>query len=249
MAAGEGGQISILNGRPLLLQPFSRWQLATRNPDPKRGFENRPGWGNLRRVFRLSKRSLVVPRVCLGLLLVLLGASADIGWTQTGLTLRGDVAEGENGEDVRIVFRTEGFWEITQGMGTIQWDPQVMDYVSAGDFGIPELDNAAFSRIPEGMLIFDWSANSSLGNTLPDGTILFSLTFDIRGAPGDTTTVAFTNGWTPLHFESAESDDLPFTSVSGTVSVVPEPSTALLAIGGIISVAAFRRPRSRTAPK
>ncbi len=182
-----------------------------------------------------------VPRVWHNVLFALfLVASVGNGWGQTGLTLRGDIVEGEVGEDIKVVFRGEGFWQITEGMGTIQWDPQVMDYVNAGDFGIPELDNGSFSRIPEGMLTFDWSSDSLLGNTLPDGTILFSLTFDIRGLPGDTTTVAFTDGWTPLHFESAESINLPFSSVPGTVSVVPEPSAALLAIAGVILLAILR---------
>lgn len=165
--------------------------------------------------------------------------SVDFGWGQTGLTLRGDVVEGENGQDVKVIFRTEGFWQITEGMGTIQWDPHVIDYVNAGDFGIPELDEGAFTRVPEGMLIFDWSASGLLGNTLADGTILFSLTFDIRGEPGESTTVAFTDGWTELHFESAENINLPFSSTPGTVSIVPEPSTA-----GLVTVAllaAFRR--------
>jgi hypothetical protein len=140
-----------------------------------------------------------------------------------------------------VVFRADGFFEITEGMGTIQWDPQVMDYVSAGDFGIPVLTEGSFTRIPEGLLTFDWSADNLLGNTLANGSILFSLTFDIRGAPGDSTSVAFTNGFTPLHFESAESINLPFSSEPGTVSVVPEPSTALLTLAGVVLTTMLRR--------
>jgi hypothetical protein len=157
--------------------------------------------------------------VCALLLLV-----APQGWAQT-LTLKGEVVSGLSDGDVTIRFRTEGFWEITQGMGTIQWDPHVADYVSAGDFGIPELNEGTFSRIPEGMLTFDWDSNNSVGNTLADGTVLFSLTFGVRGSPGDTTSVEFTNGWTALHFESAVNINLPFSSVPGGITVVPEPST------------------------
>lgn len=167
-----------------------------------------------------------------------LTVSTSLGWPQTGLTLRGEVAEGAQGADVTLVFRTEGFWEITDGMGTIQWDPLVMDYVTAGDFGIPDLDSGAFTRIPEGMLSFEWSSDDLLGNTVPDGTVLFSLTFGLRGSPGASTTVAFTNGFTPLHFESVENLNLPFTSVPGKVSVVPEPAAALMVlVSGILMVA------------
>ncbi len=129
---------------------------------------------------------------------------------QTGLTLRGDSVSGETGHEITLTFRTEGFWQITQGMGTIQWDPHVIDYVHAGDFGIGALSSGSFSLIPdEGMLTFQWTSSATLGNTLPDGSILFSLTFGIHGTSGDTTSMAFTNGWTPLHFESAESINLP----------------------------------------
>jgi hypothetical protein len=163
---------------------------------------------------------------------------------QTGLTLRGDSLVGETGEDVTITFRTEGFWQITQGMGTIQWDPHVIDYAHAGDFGIGALSSGSFTLIPdEGMLTFQWTSSATLGNTLPDGSILFSLTFGIHGTSGETTSVAFTNGWTPLHFESAESINLPFSSVSGNVTVVPEPATVVLVGFGLLA-AGFMRFRS-----
>jgi hypothetical protein len=164
-----------------------------------------------------------------GLLLL----AAPQGQAQT-LTLKGEVVSGLPNDNVTIRFRTEGFWEITQGMGTIQWDSHVADYVSAGDFGIPELNEGTFSRIPEGMLTFDWSANSSLGNTLADGTVLFSITFGVRGAPEDTTSVDFTNGWTSLHFESAVNINVPFSSVPGEITVVPEPGAVAWAIGGLL---------------
>gem|GEM_PF-4086102 len=170
------------------------------------------------------------------LVLVFCGLSllaAPLGRAQT-LTLKGEVVSGQSNGDVTIRFRTEGFWEITQGMGTIQWDSHVADYVSAGDFGIPELNEGTFSRIPEGMLTFDWSSNSSLGNTLADGTVLFSLTFGVRGAPGDTTSVDFTNGWTSLHFESAENINVPFSSVPGEITVVPEPDITTWLVGALL---------------
>ncbi len=151
---------------------------------------------------------------------------------QTGLTLRGDTVMGAAGDEVTVVFRTEGFWQITQGMGTIQWTPQVMDYVHAGDFGIPEITNGTFSLIPTGRLIFQWTGNP-LGNTLPDGSILFSLTFGLHGSPGDSTTVAFTDSWTELHFESMENDNLPFSSDPANVSIVPEPTSGLLVLAGL----------------
>jgi len=179
--------------------------------------------------------------VCALLLLV-----APLGRAQT-LTLKGEVVSGLPDGDVTIRFRTEGFWEITQGMGTIQWDSHVADYVSAGDFGIPELNEGTFSRIPEGMLTFDWSSNSSLGNTLSDGTVLFSLTFGVRGAPGDATSVDFTNGWTPLHFESAENINLPFSSVPGGITVVPEPAAvAWLTAALLLGLCGWRRLFRRT---
>ena len=176
------------------------------------------------------------------LLVFLLGLAADRVWSQTGLTLRGEAVAGESGHDVTMIFRTDGFWQITQGMGTVQWDPSVIDFVSAGDFGIPAIDSETFTRIPEGMLSFDWTSSSLLGNTLSDGAILFSLTFNLRGAPGASTTVAFTDGWTPLHFESAESINLPFSSVSGTASIVPEPSAlALVILAGAAGLWRWRR--------
>lgn len=193
--------------------------------------------GERGKFFGMSGTSIFGRRIAAGWrviwLVLALAFAVGKGWGQTGLTLRGDAVDGENGHDVTMLFRTQGFWQITEGMGTIQWDSSVIDFVSAGDFGIPEIDGGTFTRIPEGKLTFDWTADGLLGNTLPDGSVLFSLTFNVRGGPGDSTAVAFTDGWTPVHFESVESDNLPFTSVSGTASVVPEPAVwALLLLGG-----------------
>ncbi len=175
----------------------------------------------------------------LAALACLLG-SLSLGRAQTGLTLRGDTVMGSTGDEVTVVFRTQGFWQITEGMGTIQWTPEVMDYVHAGDFGIPEISNGTFSLIPTGRLIFQWTGNP-LGNTLPDGAILFSLTFGLHGSPGDSTTVAFTDSWTELHFESAESVNLPFSSDPANVSIVPEPASSLLVFAGLAGCLLWRR--------
>lgn len=177
----------------------------------------------------------------LAALACLLG-SLSLARAQTGLTLRGDTVMGDTGDEVTVVFRTEGFWQITQGMGTIQWTPEVMDYVHAGDFGIPEITNGTFSLIPTGRLIFQWIGNA-LGNTLPDGTILFSLTFGLHGNPGDSTTVAFTDSWTELHFESVENINLPFSSDSANVSIVPEPASSLLVFAGLAGSLLWYRRR------
>jgi hypothetical protein len=199
---------------------FSRWDFGL-------GFAK--AWAVKMR-FRAHSGACWLGLAVCGLLLLV----APQGRAQTGLTLKGESVSGLPDGDVTIRFRTEGFWEITQGMGTIQWDSHVADYVSAGDFGIPELNEGTFSRIPEGMLTFDWSSDSSLGNTLADGTVLFSLTFGVRGAPGDTTSVDFTNAWTALHFESAENIDLPFSSVPGGITIVPEPPTIAFLAGALL---------------
>lgn len=180
------------------------------------------------------------PSLLLAALACLLG-SLGFARAQTGLTLRGDAVTGAAGDEVTVVFRTEGFWQITEGMGTIQWTPEVMDYVHAGDFGIPEITNGTFSLIPTGKLVFQWSSDNITGNTLADGTVLFSLTFGLRGSAGESTSVAFTDGWTPLHFESAENINLPFSSDPATVSVVPEPASGLLVFAGLAGCLLWRR--------
>lgn len=184
--------------------------------------------------------------------IVLLQGAALTAQAQTGLTFHGDSVVGEAGNEVTITIRTDGFWQITQGMGTIQWDPHVIDYAHAGNFGIPAISSGTFSLIPdEGMLTFQWASSATLGNTLPDGSVLFTLTFGIHGTAGETTSVAFTNGWTSLHFESAESINLPFSSVSGNVTVVPEPGTVALVGFGIVAAGfarCLRLPGMRRAP-
>ncbi|GAT34070.1 PEP-CTERM protein-sorting domain-containing protein [Terrimicrobium sacchariphilum] len=180
--------------------------------------------------------------------LVCLLGSLGVAQAQTGLTLRGDAVTGAAGDEVTVVFRTVGFWQITEGMGTIQWTPTVMDYVHAGDFGIPEITNGTFSLIPTGRLIFQWSSDNVTGNTLDDGTVLFSLTFGLHGSPGASTTVAFTDGWTELHFQSAENINLPFSSDPANVSIVPEPASGFLVLAGLAGCLLWYRRRRLRGP-
>lgn len=163
----------------------------------------------------------------------------------TDLQFHGSSATATTGENVTLLFRTDNFFSITSGMGTIQWDPQVVDYVRAGDFGIPELSESSFSKTEDGMLIFNWQANNLLGTTIPNGAVVFSLTFGVRGDAGTSTTVAFTNGFYPLRFESPESFDLPVSTTPGNISVVPEPAPFGLATIGLLGlVPLIRRHRS-----
>jgi hypothetical protein len=46
--------------------------------------------------------------------------------------------------------------------------------------------------------------------------------------------VEFTSGWMALHFESAENINLPFSSVPGGITVVPEPPAAAWLAGALL---------------
>lgn len=95
--------------------------------------------------------------------------------------------------------KVSSFTDIAGVQFTLQWDPAVLEFQGVENFGI-ELNDINFNAddaVSEGTLRFLWF--DPLGVTLEDGSIFYSIVFDAIGAPGDTTSIAFTSE--PLQIE------------------------------------------------
>ncbi len=87
----------------------------------------------------------------------------------------------------QIDFTVEDFVDIAGLQFTIKWDSSLVAYDSVSNFaalpGAGTPFNFGTTFLSDGKLLFLWTSNNGLGETLPDGTALFSLHLHLNG-PG-----------------------------------------------------------------
>ena len=57
------------------------------------------------------------------------------------------------------------------------WDPNVLQFDSVENFNLPNLPQVNFNGANPGLLLFVWADPNGVGETLADGTVIFSITF------------------------------------------------------------------------
>jgi hypothetical protein len=92
----------------------------------------------------------------------------------------------QRGETVTVPIMVSGFSNVTTAQFTLAWDPAVLRYVSVGDYGLGGLSTGNFSaaRSLEGLLTFSWNEPGAAGATVADGTVIFSVSFEVTGRAG-----------------------------------------------------------------
>ncbi|HMQ48141.1 MAG TPA: gliding motility-associated C-terminal domain-containing protein [Saprospiraceae bacterium] len=145
------------------------------------------------------------------------------------------VANGVPGTNVCVPVSVENFFDITNAQFTIEWDPTILDFTDIQNLNpsLPALNMASFNTLPaitdNGMLTFAWADLLGGSNTLPDGSILFEVCFDVIGNIGDISDVIFTDTPTDIQVGNPNNDPsaYPFILNNGQVFV---SSSALLVL-------------------
>jgi hypothetical protein len=102
----------------------------------------------------------------------------------------------EQGEPVEVEFYVTNFIDMISAQFTIEYDPAVLDFVSVGDFGLDYMANNSFGTPPDvddGVVTFVWYDESISGITVDDEEVIFTVTFQATGMPGDSSAITFGN--------------------------------------------------------
>jgi len=112
---------------------------------------------------------------------------------------------------------------------SLNYDPNQLEFVSVGEFGLVGLDVTKFGTPPDtedGMVTLSWFDNSLGGATLPDGSVLFEICFNAIGEDGSTTIVQFSGNPTAIEITDMDENLVPFNGLNGMVvfsCFVPDP--------------------------
>jgi len=151
-----------------------------------------------------------------------LWASAEVG-EPLGLTITAESVTTTVGAQVVVPVTVQSFQNIAGAQGTIEFDPQVIAFVQAEQFGLPGLSSSNFgtSQANSGILSFIWDDPSTLGVSLPDGSIIFAIRFNVTGNAGQQSSVDFVNSPTVLEIIDPQANPINATFVSGVVTIEP----------------------------
>ncbi len=128
--------------------------------------------------------------------------------------------------DIRVV----DFNTILSTQFTVNWDPQVLRYVRVSNFVLAsssETDNFGDTRAQQGMLAFSWFDFALNGRSLPDSAVLFSINFEVIGAPQTSSHISFTDEIAVREIVDASSEAITAKYFNGEILVASPVGTSL----------------------
>jgi hypothetical protein len=143
------------------------------------------------------------------------------------------------GEKAAVRVRAGGFAGGTTAQFTLGWDARVLRYAGVGEFGVRGLDEDNFGTVfaESGKLTFSWDDPAGTGVEVADGNPVFTVYFEVLGAPGSVSPVAFGDSPT-VREASVGLVPRPFASGDGQVMVVGD--RPMISCGGDAAKGTFR---------
>jgi hypothetical protein len=143
------------------------------------------------------------------------------------------------GERVAVRVSVGGFTGGTTAQFTLGWDARVLRYAGVGEFGVRGLgeDNFGAGLAASGKLTFSWDDPAGTGLETAGGGPIFTVFFDVVGAPGSLSPVAFED-WPTAREATVDLVPRALASWDGRVIVVGKGP--LLPLGGEAVRGAFR---------
>ncbi len=100
---------------------------------------------------------------------------------------------------VAVSISVSAFTDVYGAQFTLQWNPDIIAYVSTGDYNLPGLTAGNFGAngVTNGMLTFAWDDPVGTGITVDDETTIFTIAFKAVGDIDENTSISFTDNPTP----------------------------------------------------
>lgn len=108
------------------------------------------------------------------------------------------------GENICLAVTTQDFEDILTTEYTISWEPNFLSLTGLQNFNLAGLNNGDFDFSQAdalGNLGLMWNSNSAV--SVPDGTTIFELCFDVMGDPDSCSSVQFTENMVFTNVESS----------------------------------------------
>ncbi len=121
------------------------------------------------------------------------GGGTGGGGTYTTLTFVAGEVESPTSSQICVDFKAYKFNCVVSAQFSIHFNQSIIQYLSAQSFGLPDLTAANFgsTQAANGTISFSWFDQSTTGITVPDGTTIFQLCFNVTGTNGQVSNITF----------------------------------------------------------
>jgi gliding motility-associated-like protein len=142
----------------------------------------------------------------------------------------------ENGDQLCLEVSIENFTDIASMQFSINFNAGVLDFDAVEGITLPGLgpNNFGYTQVDNGIITFSWDAISSGSPsvTLPDGTVIFELCFNVIGGGGSSTDVDFSDNPTTIEISTPNVQNIGLIDLGGMVNVEGnDPNTLVIDIG------------------
>ena len=122
--------------------------------------------------------------------------------------------------------RVSGFNEIVGVQFTFTWDSTVLSYTGVSDLApfLGVIEHFGEDNTAGGVLRFAWYNDALTGVTLPDSTALFAVDFEVVGAGGSSSDLAFSNSPTVREVVDTSFEIISANFEDGSVFLNPASS-------------------------
>lgn len=146
-----------------------------------------------------------------------------ITYAQPVITVSGGSADP--GSKIDINFTVDDFTEYLSLQFSINWDETVLEFSDLKNLttDLPQFTPSLFGTHPanvdNGIITLSWLDPLAEVNTLDDGTLLFTVEFNVIGDPCDESLVAITGTPTEIEVGNADEENVGLTSIDGMFNI------------------------------
>ena len=123
---------------------------------------------------------------------------------------------GGIGAEVCLDLTASDFSALTQLGFVLEYNPEILSFAGARNFGLPGLSAESITASPAGALAVDWAAPTAGGESLDDGSIVASFCFTVTQGSG--TAVRFTDAPAPPSAVRADGADVRVVTTNGSIN-------------------------------
>ena len=146
------------------------------------------------------------------------GSGGNGGGGSSGLTISASSVSGNVGDQVCVDVSVSGFTDIVSLQYSMTWDPLVAEYVGVQGMNLNGLTAGNFGA-GSGTLSLSWIDPNVTGVTVPDGTVIYQVCFNLVGSGGSSTVFAFGDQPTLIEVTNSQGQFLTPTFQNGMISI------------------------------
>lgn len=137
------------------------------------------------------------------------------------LTFSAEDLTAPAGTNVCVAVTADNFNNIVSMQYSINFNPAILTYTGVQAFGLPGLNGGSFGTTgaSAGNLSFSWDDPSTFGVSVPNGTTLFEICFNVIGTNGQSSNVGFSGSPTFVDIRDGNGNTVPHIFDNGSVTV------------------------------